>query len=324
MLTRNDIKGMILIMHTPCKDGQEGWRYENSVDLDQTAKSAEKFVQAGVKGIALCGTSGECSALLWEEKKAFVDAVVKIVRHRVPVFAGATALGTKEVIRQSHALHDLGADGTFVGLPLWQTPTLENSVQFFADQAEASPNTPIMIYGNIAVFKSTFPTLFWEGVAKKAPTVITAKYSGGTNLAEDLKVAGHQINFLSGEAGGVYRAYKAVGGAATGYWSTMAACGPEPFVALADAVAKGDADRIESIWGDIKALPGSYPPDAGARSASYYVQASKLRTNTAGFVNVGPSRAPYTDLPEEWAKYAVAAGKSAGELGRKYSKNAVS
>ena len=71
--------------------------------------------------IAACGTTGECAALLWEEKRSFIDTVVQVARKRVPVFAGATALGTKEVVRQMRGLKDIGADGAFVGLPLWQT-----------------------------------------------------------------------------------------------------------------------------------------------------------------------------------------------------------
>jgi hypothetical protein len=80
---------------TPCKANGEGWDVSDSVDLDETARMTEKYVSAGIGLIAACGTTGECAALLWEEKKAFVDAIVQVNRKRVPVFAGATALGTK-------------------------------------------------------------------------------------------------------------------------------------------------------------------------------------------------------------------------------------
>src|SRR5262249_39125715 len=81
-------------------------------------------------------------------KRAFVDAIVQVNRKRVPVFAGATALGTKETIRQMRGLKDVGVDGAFVGLPLWQTPTIENAVQFYADLGEAVPDMPILVYAN--------------------------------------------------------------------------------------------------------------------------------------------------------------------------------
>ena len=74
----------------------------------------------------------------------------------------------------------VGADGVFVGLPLWQTPTVENAIQFYADLSEAVNDFPIMIYGNSGVFKFSYPVPFWEGVGKLATTVIATKVSYST------------------------------------------------------------------------------------------------------------------------------------------------
>jgi len=214
---------------TPCKENAEGWDATDSVDLDETARMTENYIRAGIGVIAACGTTGECAALLWEEKRAFVDTIVQVNRKRVPVFAGATALGTKETIQQMRGLRDVGADGAFVGLPLWQTPTIENAVQFYADLGEAVPDMPILVYANARVFKSDFPTAFWERLAKKARTVVLTKMSySHANLLEDLRVAGHQINFMPGESA-IYAAYKMARPRITAIWSSGMVCmGPEP------------------------------------------------------------------------------------------------
>ena len=123
MLTRDDVRGVYALPPTPCKEGAGGWDVADSVDLDETARLVENLIAAGVGGIGVCGTTGECAALLWDEKRDYVDTVVQVTRKRVPVIAGATALGTKEVVRQMRGLKDVGADGVLVGLPLWQTPT---------------------------------------------------------------------------------------------------------------------------------------------------------------------------------------------------------
>jgi trans-o-hydroxybenzylidenepyruvate hydratase-aldolase len=226
MLSAGDIRGVTAMVPTPCKEGAGGWDVPDSVDLDETARMTEKLIAAGIGSIAACGTTGECAALMWEEKRDFVDTIVQVARKRVPVFGGATALGTKEIVRQMRSFKDIGADGSFVGLPLWQTPTLENSVQFFADLGEACPDVPIMVYGNAMFFKSDFPTVFWEGVAKRAPTVITTKIAYGIeHLQEDLEVAGHRINFQPGQSN-AYGAYKKVGKRMTAFWSTSIAMGP--------------------------------------------------------------------------------------------------
>jgi trans-o-hydroxybenzylidenepyruvate hydratase-aldolase len=320
MLSARDITGLMQIMHTPCKPGADGWQVEDSIDYQASEDAASKYIKAGVKGIALSGTSDERAALLWEEKLSFTSSVVEVARKRVPIFAGATALGTKEVIRQLKAFKGIGAEGAKIGLPLWQTPTLENSIQFFADLSEAVPDMAIMVYANVQVFKSAFPTLFWEGIAKRAPAVVTTKYGGRANLLEDLRVAGHQINILPGEIEGMYQAYKMAGDRITAGWSVVSACGPEPFVAMADAIRRKDGKKMEEIRGDFKSVPSAYPPGEPERSVSYYAQASKARTNAAGFINVGPSRAPYRDLPDEWREKAEAAGRAVAELRKKYVK----
>jgi trans-o-hydroxybenzylidenepyruvate hydratase-aldolase len=323
MLNKDDIKGLAVMVPTPTKEDREGWDVMDSVDLDETARMIENYIQAGIGVIAACGTTGECAALLWEEKRNFIAAIVKVARKRVPVFAGATALGTKEVVRQMRGLKDLGADGAFVGLPLWQTPTIENSVQFFADLSEAVLDMPIMIYANARFFKSLFPTSFWSGVAKKAPTVIVTKMSySHANLLDDLRVAGHRINFMPGE-GSIYAAYKMARPRIRAIWSSGLACmGPEPVVALADAILKDDDKRVDEIWADIRSLPPVAPPDEYFSSFAYYnAQINKYLTNAAGYVKGGPCRAPYriSDLPESWKKGADLRAKAWAEIRKKYN-----
>ena len=324
MLTKDDFKGLVVMVTTPCKEGAEGWDTVDSVDLDETARMIENYVQAGIGAIAACGTTGECAALLWEEKKSFIDAIVQTNRKRVPVFAGATALGTKEVVRQMRGLKDIGADGAFIGLPLWQTPTIENAVQFYADLGEAVPDMPIMAYANSRFFKCTFPNVFWEKLAKRAPTVVITKISYGiAHLLDDLRVAGHRINFMPGESS-VYEAYKMAGRKITTVWSSGGAgMGPEPMVALADAILDDDSKRVEEIWEDIKALPRGAPPGEWDEGFPYYnVQINKCRANAAGYVKAGPSRVPYrlSDLPDSWVSASEARAKAWTELRKKYIK----
>ncbi len=99
MLTKDDIKGLCVMVPTPGIEGKEGWDAEHSVDLEETARMIEMYIQAGAGSLAACGTTGECTALLWEEKREFIDTIVQVNRGRIPLFAGATSLGTKETIR---------------------------------------------------------------------------------------------------------------------------------------------------------------------------------------------------------------------------------
>ncbi len=321
MLTARDLRGICVLVPTPCQEGSDKWDATDSVDLEETARMTENLIQAGIGSIAACGTTGECAALLWEEKRTFIDTIVQVNRKRIPEFAGATALGTKEVVRQMKGLKDIGADGAFVGLPLWQTPTLENSVQFYSDLSEAVPHMTVMIYSNALFFKSSFPTPFWAGVAKNAPTVITTKVTYGIGtLLEDMRVAGHRINFMPGQ-NNIFPAYKMARTNITACWSTSAVMGPEPVVALMEAIQKDDEKRVDAIWEDMRSVPAFMPPGAASQFAQYNAQAEKWRFNAAGFVNCGPSRSPYLDLPDNWKQHAELHAKGWAQLRNKYRKS---
>ena len=65
MLTHEDVTGVSDILPTPCRPGEDNWRSADSVDQEETARMTDLLVSAGVRSIAVCGTSGEGAALLW-------------------------------------------------------------------------------------------------------------------------------------------------------------------------------------------------------------------------------------------------------------------
>ena len=327
MISKGDVRGVCAMVPTPAIEGGEHWSVEHSVDLEEAARMTAELVRAGIGSIAAAGTTGECAALLWEEKLEFIDTIVQVNQHRVPVFAGATALGTKEVVRQMRGLRDVGAEGAFIGLPLWQTPTIENSVRFFADLSEAVPDMGIMVYANPMFFKSTFPTAFWEGIGRRAPTVITNKIGAAPvleSLQANVRVSGHQVVHQSPE-GGVTGAYRLVGDHIQGFWSTSCCQGPEPSLALWEALQRGDLARAEEIAADLRSLPSFIPPDEREMFNRYNAQAEKARFRASGYIKAGMSRAPYyyEELPESWKRSTEAHGRAWAELRKKYAKAAV-
>jgi trans-o-hydroxybenzylidenepyruvate hydratase-aldolase len=241
----------------------------------------------------------------------------------VPVFAGITTLGTKETVRQMRKFRELGVEGGFVGLPLWQTPTITNSVKFYADLAEAVPEMALMVYANPLFFKSTFPVEFWAGVGKHCPTVVTCKYVGNLmdpkNMLIDLPAsmdAAPHVQFLPIDFAAPM-AYDLVGDRLKGMWSTSCAMGPEPVVALQRAIDAGDKARMGEIMHDLHGLPNAIPDFK--EFSKYNVQVEKIRCNAAGYIKAGPCRAPYEDLPDDWRALTVASGKAWAELcERKY------
>ena len=324
MLTKDEIRGVIALPPTPCKEGAGGWDAVDSVNLEEAARLAENLIQAGVGGIGGCGTTGECAALLADEKREYIATLVEVARKRVPIIGGATCLGIKETVLQMKGLRDVGASAALIGLPLWQTPTMEAMVQFYADLAEAVPDLPVMVYANSMFFKSNFPTEFWAGVSKRAKTTITCKVSYGIeHIKEDMDVAGHQINFMLPESG-AFAAYEKVGTRVKACWATSAGSGPEPVVAMMDAILRDDHAAAKAVQDDIDALGPLLPLPPGVdfrqEFPKYNAQVQKCAANAAGYANFGPYRAPYQDLPDHYRTHLESYGQRRGQLAKKYSR----
>lgn len=315
MISAADITGVMALPPSPFRDGADPFGVEHTLDLDEATRVVDQLIVDGVSAIGLCGTTGECATLTWSEKREFYAAVRDTVGGRVPLFAGATALGTREVVEQMREIHNLGLDGAFVGLPLWQTPTVEEAVRFHQDLGEAVPELPVLVYANAFFFKFDYPLAFWEGIVARCPTVVACKVGFGFNQ-EIYDAAGSRVNFMHGEGGTLANAYNTVPESVTAAWATSCSMGPEPWVAALKAINAGDRDAALVVLADIASVPLPIPDFADF--AKFNLQLEKARINAAGYMRAGPPRPPYTDFPAAWQEAAEMNGAAWAEMRKKY------
>lgn len=322
-LTAQDIQGAWVIMPTPATEDASDWRVGYTLDLDETARIVEQLIASGVNGILSQGTFGECATLTWEEKRDFIATVVETARGRVPFFCGTTALNTREVVRQTRAAIDIGADGTMLGVPMWCKVELHTAVQFYKDIAEACPEAAIAVYANPEAFKFDFPRPFWAQVSA-IPQVIAAKYLGIGMLDLDLKLA-PSIRFLPHEDD-YYAAARINPERMTAFWSSGSMCGPATAMRLRDEVTKakktGDWTKAKSISDEMRMADSTlFPRGDFAEFSKYNIGLEKARMDAAGWLKAGPCRPPYHQVPEEYLKGARQSGIAWAALHEKYSKD---
>jgi len=322
LLTVDDIHGCWAIIPTPTKPNGSDLNATDTVDLEETARVIEGMIAAGVDGILSLGTLGECGALSWEEKSAFISTMVKTAAGRVPIFVGTTTLSTRETIRQTRAAYDLGADGTMVGPPMWNKPDVGMAVQFFKDLAEAVPEMAICVYANPFVFKFDFPPPFWAGVAD-IPQVIMAKTATHGTYLRDSGAAKGKVRIMPMDAEFTPAARMAPE-TATAFWSSSASCGPAPAVALRDIVAEAkkthDWSKAWELTGKMTqaVLPIICYGDMVAFQENN-VALEKLRFNVAGWMNAGPIRPPHHVVPDKIKEFARLGGEAWAALQKEYS-----
>jgi trans-o-hydroxybenzylidenepyruvate hydratase-aldolase len=316
-LTAADIHGAWAIIPTPAKPNAGDWRVEDSVDLDESARIVEALVASGVDGILSLGTFGEGASLTSAEKESFMATVVDVVRGRIPFFGGTTSLNTRETIRQTRRALDIGVDGAMLGPPMWCQVDVATAVRFYRDVAEACPRAALCVYANSEAFKFDFPRPFWAQVAE-IPQVVSSKYLGIAFLVQDLRLTRGRIRLMPSDSN-YYAAARIDPDLCTAFWTSGAACGPEPALRLRDDVAaakaSGDWRAAKAVADQIgAALSTLFPNGSFAEFSKYNVGLEKARIDAAGFAQAGPCRPPYHLVPEAYIAGARQAGAAWAKL----------
>lgn len=319
MLKAGDFHGVYAIIPTPTKPGAERLDALDTVDLDETARSINDLIAAGVNGLIGLGTTGECATLANDDYDKLVTCVLETVAKRVPTFIGTSALGGHEVARRARLAQRQGADGILLGLPQWQVCTTDMAVKFYSDVAQLFPQLAIMVYANPRAFRFDFSDDFWRQVSRKVPSVTSAKFSYPKRLLEVLQASAGRINFLPSEMA-LQRYREIAPETTTGCWATAASMGPEPILALMNAILRGDAAALAAINKDIAWANEPVVPliENAAEFASYNIQMEKLRIDAAGYCKAGPIRPPYNVMPDNYAEASRECGRRWAQMRRKY------
>jgi dihydrodipicolinate synthase/N-acetylneuraminate lyase len=319
MISANDLQGVLAIMPTPAKEGADSLNAINTVDLDETARLAESLVRDGASGIMALGTMGECATVAQSDYEAYVDCLLKTIHGRIPTFVGTTALGGHEIARRIRFAKERGATGTLLGIPMWQPATLDMAVQFYASVAETFPDFPIMVYANPRAFRFAFNLEFWKPIVEKAPTVMSAKFSGKGILQEAVAVTKGRVNFVP-PIGLAYEFAQLSPETATTCWTPSV--GPQPALALMKALAARDGQHAKAVADDIAWAAEPHHAITGSQEvfASYNIQMEKILMGASGYCKPGPIRPPYNVMPEDFAQAARESGKRFAELREKYAR----
>jgi 4-hydroxy-tetrahydrodipicolinate synthase len=153
----------------------------------------------GVHGLFVLGSSGEIYGLTHEQKLRVVEITVEHTAGRVPVYAGASEITTRDCIRTARMVEEVGGvAGLSVLTPYFLSPTQGELVQHFTDIARATA-LPIMLYENagrthVTIEVDTCQTL------SKVDGIIGIKDSSGdlSRMLNYLRVTDDSFTVLTG------------------------------------------------------------------------------------------------------------------------------
>jgi 4-hydroxy-tetrahydrodipicolinate synthase len=105
-------------------------------------------IAGGVHGLFVLGSSGEIYGLTDAQKQRVVEITVEHTAGRVPVYAGASEITTRDCIKTARMVQAVGGVSALSVLtPYFLTPTQSELIQHFTDIARAT-ELPIMLYEN--------------------------------------------------------------------------------------------------------------------------------------------------------------------------------
>jgi len=235
--------GCLTALITPFTGGE--------VDQRALAELIEAQIAGGVHGVVPCGSTGESATLTHDEHIAIVREVVRLVRARVPVIAGAGSNSTAEAIRLTRAAEEAGADGALLISPYYNKPTQEGIYRHYAAVAEAT-RLPLIVY-NIPGRTSSNIGPETMGRLSRIPNIVGVKEASGSlaQVLEVIQAAGPDFAVYSGDDI-LTLPIMAAGG--KGVISVTANVVPRDFSALADALLAGDLARGRSLMGRLLPL----------------------------------------------------------------------
>ena len=272
---------------------------------------AQYFIDKGVKGVYVNGSSGECIYQSVEDKKIVLENVMKVAKGKLTVIAHVACNNTKDSMELAAHAESLGVDAIASIPPIYFRLPDHAIAKYWNDISSAAPNTDFVIYNipqlaGVALSNSLFAEM------RKNPRVIGVKNSS-------MPVQG--IQMFKADAGDDYIIFNGpdeqfisgrVIGAEAGIGGTYGVM-PELFLKMNELVKAGQLEA---------AMPIQYAANSiiykmcSAHGNMYAVIKAILKLNE-GF-DIGSVRAPLAELTTEDMKIVEAAAQMIKDAKAKY------
>ena len=210
------------------------------------------FVEKGVKGVYVNGSSGECIYQSVEDRKIVLENVMKAAEGKLTVIAHVACNNTKESMELARHAESLGVDAIAAIPPIYFHLPEYAIAQYWNDISSAAPNTDFVIY-NIPQLAGVALTMNLFAEMRKNPRVIGVKNS--SMPVQDIQMfkqeAGADYIIFNGPdeqfiSGRVIGAEGAIGGT----YGVM----PELFLKMDEYVKAGEMEKAREIQYAVDAI----------------------------------------------------------------------
>jgi dihydrodipicolinate synthase/N-acetylneuraminate lyase len=156
------------------------------LDIPRTLRHLDAMIDAGVHGLILMGTVGECCSIEFDEKVDFLKAAVSHVSGRVPVLTGVAEYTTSLACRYSQAAEEAGVDGLMLLPAMVYKSDPRETIAHFRTVARAV-DLPIICYNNPVSYGVDITPEMFDELADEPRFVAIKESSEDCRRITDLK-----------------------------------------------------------------------------------------------------------------------------------------
>lgn len=265
---------------------------EGNVSAERTKMFTRYLIDKGVKGVYVCGSSGECIYQNKEERRLILESVMEIAKGKITVIAHVGCNNTADSMELAAHAERAGVDAIASIPPIYFHLPDYAIAEYWNDISSAAPNTDFIIY-NIPQLAGVALTVDLYKKMLENPRVIGVKNSSMPvqdiqmfkDVAGDDSVVfnGPDEQFIGGR----------IMGADAGIGGTYAVM-PELFLAADQAFLEGDFKKAKEIQYDIDRIIYAM---CACHGNLYAVMKKILKWKG---INIGTVRKPLADIiPED-------------------------
>ncbi len=217
-------------------------RRDDVVDHAALTRLVRHYLDAGVHGFVVCGTTGEPATLSAHERLQVLDCVLAAADTRAPVVMGISGNDTKSVVAAVQALAARPIAGVMLTAPYYTRPSQAGLHAHFSAVA-ASTDLPILLY-NIPYRTGVCIDVDTVQRLSELPNVVAIKDSGGDldRMMDLIRNTGMQV--LCGED---HLIFPSLCLGAHGAIAAAAHLHPRRFVELYAAVGAGNLRAARAL-----------------------------------------------------------------------------
>ena len=149
---------------------------EGNVSGERVQALTQHFIDKGVKGVYVNGSSGECIYQSVEERKLIIENVMAVAKGKLTVINHVACNNTKDSVELAKHSESVGVDAIASIPPIYFRLPEYSIAAYWNAISEAAPNTDFVIY-NIPQLAGTALTMSLFAEMMKNPRVIAVKNS---------------------------------------------------------------------------------------------------------------------------------------------------